>query len=60
MKLVPEGKLITLAEIVKEIAKRHGVRACCTLTSGIFIMTAANAAGGRFKGHRLGDPIGAH
>ena len=44
MKLVPEGKLITLAEVVKEIAKRHGVRACCTLTSGIFVMTAANAA----------------
>ncbi len=43
MKLVPEGMLTTLADIVKEIAKRHGVRACCTLTSGIFVMTAANA-----------------
>ena len=44
MKLVPEGKLTTLAEIAKKIAKRHGVKACCTLTSGIFVMTAANAA----------------
>jgi hypothetical protein len=43
MKLVPEGKLTTLAEICKEVAKRHGVKACCTLTSGIFVMTAANA-----------------
>jgi len=43
MKLVPEGKLTTLAEITKRIAKRHGVKACCTLTSGIFVMTAANA-----------------
>jgi hypothetical protein len=44
MKLVPEGKLTTLAEIAKKIAKRHGAKACCTLTSGIFVMTAANAA----------------
>ena len=43
MKLVPEGKLTTLAEVCKKIAKRHGVKACCTLTSGIFVMTAANA-----------------
>jgi hypothetical protein len=44
MKLVPEGKLTTLAEVCKKSAKRHGVKACCTLTSGIFVMTAANAA----------------
>ena len=57
MKLVPEGKLTTLAEIVKEIAKRHGVRACCTLTSGIFVMTAANAAEEAIqKGIDLGIP----
>jgi hypothetical protein len=43
MKLVPEGKLATLSEICKEVAKRHGTKACCTLTSGIFVMTAANA-----------------
>jgi len=43
MRQVPEGKLTTLAEICKEVAKRHGAKACCTLTSGIFVMTAANA-----------------
>ena len=43
MKQVPKGKLITIVEICKKIAKQHGVPACCTLTTGIFIMTAANA-----------------
>ena len=43
MKEVPEGKLITIVEICKTIAKNHGVKACCSLTTGIFIMTAANA-----------------
>jgi len=44
MKLVPKRKLITLVEICKTIAKKHHVKACCSLTTGIFIMTAANAA----------------
>jgi alkylated DNA nucleotide flippase Atl1 len=44
MKLVPKGKLITIVEICKRIAGSHGVHACCSLTTGIFIMTAANAA----------------
>ena len=44
MKLVPKRKLITLVEICKTIAKKHHVTACCSLTTGIFIMTAANAA----------------
>jgi hypothetical protein len=35
--------LTTLAEICKKVAKQHGTKACCTLTSGIFVMTAANA-----------------
>jgi alkylated DNA nucleotide flippase Atl1 len=43
MKQVPKGKLITIVEICKKIAKQHSVPACCTLTTGIFIMTAANA-----------------
>src|SRR5665647_3001811 len=43
MKVVPEGRLITIVEICKIIAKKHGVKACCSLTTGIFIMTAANA-----------------
>lgn len=44
MKQVPKGKLITLVEICKILAKKHDVDACCSLTTGIFIMTAANAA----------------
>jgi alkylated DNA nucleotide flippase Atl1 len=43
MKQVPKGKLITIVEICKKIARQHGVPACCSLTTGIFIMTAANA-----------------
>ena len=44
MEKVPKGKLVTIAEICKIIAKKHHVKACCSLTTGIFIMTAANAA----------------
>ncbi|MBN1280032.1 MAG: MGMT family protein [Candidatus Thermoplasmatota archaeon] len=44
MKKVPKGKLITIVEICKTIAKQHKVQACCSLTTGIFIMTAANAS----------------
>ena len=43
MKLVTRGKLITIVEICKKIAKKHNVKGCCSLTTGIFIMTAANA-----------------
>jgi alkylated DNA nucleotide flippase Atl1 len=49
MRRVPEGKLITLREICEAIARQHGVKACCTLTAGIFVMTAANAAAGAAK-----------
>jgi len=44
MKQVPKGKIITIVEICKKIAKKHNVKGCCSLTTGIFIMTAANAA----------------
>ena len=44
MKQVPKGKLITIVEICKKIAKQYNVKGCCSLTTGIFIMTAANAA----------------
>ena len=44
MKKVPKGKLITIVEICREIAEKHKVKACCSLTTGIFIMIAANAA----------------
>ena len=43
MKQVPKGKLTTTIDICRKIAKQHGVKACCSLTTGIFIMTAANA-----------------
>jgi len=43
MKQVHKGKLITIVEMCKQIAKKHGVEGCCSLTAGIFIMTAANA-----------------
>ncbi len=44
MKRVPIGKLVTLREICKELASQYQVKGCCTLTAGIFTMTAANAA----------------
>ena len=44
MKKVPRGKLTTIIHICKNIAQKHQVKGCCTLTAGIFIMTAANAA----------------
>jgi len=43
MKQVPKGRLITIVGICKKIAGQHDVKACCSLTTGIFIMTAASA-----------------
>ena len=44
MNHVPKGKLITLKEICQKLAQNHHTKYCCTLTAGIFIMTAAHAA----------------
>jgi alkylated DNA nucleotide flippase Atl1 len=44
MNQVPKGKLITLAQICERLAKKHGAQYCCTLTTGIFVTIAANAA----------------
>jgi alkylated DNA nucleotide flippase Atl1 len=44
MRSVPRGKLITLDEICEYLSKKHGTNFCCTLTTGIFVMIAANAA----------------
>ncbi len=44
MAKVPKGKLITIREICQAIAKKHKVQGCCSLTTGIFIMSVANAA----------------
>jgi hypothetical protein len=40
---VPKGSLVTIVEICKKIAEKHNVKGCCSLTTGIFIMTIANA-----------------
>ncbi|MBN1559848.1 MGMT family protein [candidate division KSB1 bacterium] len=40
---VPYGKLTTIVEICKSLAKKHQVQGCCSLTTGIFITIAANA-----------------
>ncbi len=57
MKGVPKGKLLTIIEICNKIAKKHKVKACCSLTTGIFIMTAANAVEEAAKqGMNLGIP----
>jgi alkylated DNA nucleotide flippase Atl1 len=44
MKKIPRGKIITIVEICRAIAKKYKVKGCCSLTTGIFIMVAANAA----------------
>jgi hypothetical protein len=41
---IPKGRLITIYEVCKKLAKKYRVEAACSLTTGIFIMTAANAA----------------
>jgi 6-O-methylguanine DNA methyltransferase, DNA binding domain len=43
MEKIPRGRLITIVEICKKIARNHKVQGCCSLTAGIFIMIAANA-----------------
>jgi len=43
MAKVPKGKLITIWEICRKIAENHRVKGCCSLTTGIFIMSIANA-----------------
>jgi alkylated DNA nucleotide flippase Atl1 len=57
MKKVPKGKLTTIVEICMSLAKKHKVKGCCSLTTGIFIMIAANAAEEAGKqGKDLGIP----
>jgi len=43
MKIVPYGQLTTIIEICQAAARHHRVKGCCSLTTGIFITTAANA-----------------
>jgi len=44
MKNVPKGKLITIYKICSQLAKKHKVKFCCSLTTGIFINISAHAA----------------
>ena len=44
MKKVQKGQLITIVEICKALAQKYRVTACCSLTTGIFIVVAAHAA----------------
>ncbi len=43
MKKIPEGKLVTLEGLCKQLAKQYNTQYCCTLTTGIFVTIAANA-----------------
>lgn len=44
MKKVPRGKVVTINEIRKALAKKHKTELGCPLTSGIFAWIAAHAA----------------
>jgi len=44
MKKVPKGKLITINEIRKKVAKKHKATIGCPITCGIFARIAAGAA----------------
>jgi len=44
MKKVPKGKLITINEIRRILARRHGATIGCPITTGIFAWVAAHAA----------------
>jgi alkylated DNA nucleotide flippase Atl1 len=44
MNKIPKGKLITVNKIREILSKKHGVRVCCPMTTGIFIWIIANTA----------------
>ena len=44
MRQVPKGKVTTINEIRKTLAKKHGATIACPFTTGIFAWIAANAA----------------
>ena len=45
MARVPEGKLVTINQIRRFLAQKHGATIGCPITTGIFAWVAANAAG---------------
>jgi len=56
MMQIPYGSLITLKEICQVLARRFNADYCCTLTAGIFTMTAANACQEQ-KGQGIGNHL---
>ena len=44
MRRVPKGKLTTIDEMRKALARRHGTTIACPITTGIFSWIAAHAA----------------
>src|SRR4029077_528942 len=44
MRRVPKGKLVTIDELRKTLARRHGATLACPITTGIFAWIAAHAA----------------
>ena len=44
MRRVPKGRLITIDELRKTLARRHGATIACPITTGIFAWIAAHAA----------------
>ena len=44
MKNVPRGKLVTINEIRRILAEKHGATIGCPLTTGLFVSIAARAA----------------
>jgi hypothetical protein len=52
MKRVPKGKLTTIDEIRKTLAKQHGTTIACPITTGIFAWIAAHAADEAERGGR--------
>ena len=44
MRLVPEGKVTTIADLGKALARKHRVSIACPMTTGLFAWIAAHAA----------------
>src|SRR6185295_15704397 len=44
MRRVPKGRLTTIDELRKRLARRHGATIACPITTGIFAWIAAHAA----------------
>jgi hypothetical protein len=44
MRMVPDGKVITINEIREVLAKKHGTTICCPIKTGMFAWIAAHAA----------------